>query len=94
MSSVTPAVPRKTLQAFERDLLRAGNRSLLEEPNGRIGSAALMDLFTDWVCHRSAMGFEQFARAWIAQGGAKNKIAERLLRDMFSMNEPDPRSAA
>ncbi|PMX29256.1 MULTISPECIES: hypothetical protein [unclassified Pseudomonas] len=94
MNSVINAIPRKVLQPFERDLLRAGNRMLLEETNGRIGSAALMDLVTDWLAHRSAMGFEQFAKAWITQGGAKNKIAERLLRQMFGMDEPDPRRAA
>lgn len=94
MSEATQLVPRKTLKPFERELLRAGNRLLLEEANGRIGSAALMDLVTDWLGHRSTMGFEQFAISWIAQGGAKNKIAERLLRKMFGMNEPDPRRAA
>ena len=94
MTEAIHLVPRKTLKPFERDLLRAGNRMLLEETNGRIGSAALMDLVTDWLIHRSAMGFEQFAISWIAQGGAKNKIAERLLRKMFGMNEPDPRRAA
>lgn len=94
MSEATPLVPRKTLQPFERELLRAGNRLLLEQNNGRIGSAALMDLLTDWLGHRSAMGFEQFAITWIAQGGARNKIAEKLLRKMFGMNEPDPRRAA
>lgn len=94
MSEAIPLIPRKTLEPFERKLLRAGNRMLLEEANGRIGSAALMDLVTDWLGHRSAMGFEQFAIAWIDQGGAKNKIAEKLLRQMFGMNEPDPRRAA
>lgn len=94
MSEATQLIPRKTLKPFEHELLRAGNRLLLEEANGRIGSAALMDLVTDWLGHRSAMGFEQFAVTWIARGGAKNKIAERLLRKMFGMNEPDPRRAA
>lgn len=94
MNNVVNALPRKTLQPFERDLLRKGNRLLLEEPNGRIGSAALMDCVTDWMCHRSSMGFEQFAKAWIAQGGAKNKIAERMLSQMFGMGDDGPRSAA
>lgn len=94
MSEAIPLIPRKTLEPFERILLRAGNRMLLEEANGRIGSAALMDLVTDWLGHRSTMGFEQFAIAWIAQGGAKNKIAERLLIRMFGMGDDGPGSAA
>lgn len=94
MTEATPLAPRKTLKPFERELLRAGNRLLLEEANGRIGSAALMDLVTDWLGHRSAMGFEQFAKAWIAQGGAKNKIAERMLTQMFGMGDEGPGSAA
>lgn len=94
MSEAIQLVPRKTLKPFERDLLRAGNRMLLEETNGRIGSAALMDLVTDWLIHRSTMGFEQFAIAWLTQGGAKNKIAEKLLRKMFGMDDPDPRRSA
>lgn len=94
MSEAIQLAPRKTLKPFERELLRAGNRLLLEETNGRIGSAALMDLVTDWLAHRSAMGFEQFAKAWLTQGGAKNKIEEKLLRKMFGMDDPDPRRAA
>lgn len=94
MSEAIQLAPRKTLKPFERELLRAGNRLLLEETNGRIGSAALMDLVTDWLIHRSTMGFEQFAKSWLTQGGAKNKIAEKLLRKMFGMDDPDPRRAA
>ena len=94
MSNVTAALPRKTLSPVERELLRQGNRLLLDRPNGRIGAAALMDLVTDWICSRATTGFEEFAITWIAHGGAKNKIADKLLRELFGLNEPTPRKAA
>ncbi|NMY06351.1 hypothetical protein HBO12_25675 [Pseudomonas sp. WS 5059] len=94
MSDVTAALPRKSLTQVERELLRQGNRLLLDKPNGRIGAAALMDLVTDWVCSRATTGLLQFGPAWIAQGGAKNKIADKLLRELFGMDEPTPRKAA
>ncbi|MFJ2713016.1 hypothetical protein ACIOZM_19280 [Pseudomonas sp. NPDC087346] len=94
MSNVTAALPRKSLTAVECKFLKQGNRLLLEKTNGRIGSAAFMDIIADWHASRASLGFEAFARLWIAEGNAKNKIADKLLRELFGIAEPNPRKAA
>lgn len=95
MSNVTPAVLRKALTPVEREFLRKGNRLLLDQVNGRMASAALMDIVTDWLSSRANLGFEQFAKAWIIQGGAKNKHAYKLLCELFGLDtDPTPRRAA
>jgi hypothetical protein len=74
MSNVTAALPRKSLTSVECKFLKVGNRMLLEQNNGRIASAALMD---------------------ITEGNAKNKHADKLLRDLFGLDtDPTPRRAA
>lgn len=94
MSNVTAALPRKVLTSDERDFLKQGNRLLLDKPNGRIAAAALMDLVADWENHRGSLGFLDYARRWITEGHAKNKIADKMLRELFGLNEPTPRKAA
>ncbi|MBS7843899.1 hypothetical protein KFF47_14035 [Pseudomonas fluorescens] len=94
MSNVTAALPRKSLTQIECKFLKQGNRLLLEKTDGRIGSAAFMDIVADWHASRSAHGFEAFARLWISEGNAKNKKADKLLRELFGMSEPTPRKAA
>ena len=94
MNNVTAALPRKSLTSIECRFLKQGNRLLLEQPNGRIGSAAFMDVIADWHASRATLGFEAFARAWISEGNAKSKIAEKLLRELFGMGGSDPRRVA
>lgn len=95
MSNVTAALPRKSMTPVEREFLSKGNRLLLEQANGRIASAALMDIVADWHGSRAAQGFEQYAKAWIIQGGAKNKHAYKLLCELFGLDtDPTPRRAA
>jgi hypothetical protein len=54
-----------------------------------------MDIVADWHGSRAAQGFEQFAKAWIIQGGAKNKHAYKLLCELFGLaTDPTPRRAA
>lgn len=95
MSNVTAALPRKSLTSVERKFLKVGNRMLLEQANGRLASAALMDIVADWHGSPASIGFEQFAKGWIAEGNAKNKYADKMLRELFGLdNEPTPRRAA
>lgn len=94
MNNVSAALPRKSLTPVECKFLKLGNRQLLEKTNGRIGSAAFMDIVADWHASRATLGFEAFARLWIEDGNAKSKIAEKLLKELFGMNEPTPRKAA
>ncbi|MBA1217251.1 hypothetical protein IYR97_03420 [Pseudomonas fulva] len=95
MSKVTAVAPQKILTPIEREFLKQGNRLMLDRPNGRIGAAALMDIVVDWLGSHSNHGFEQFAKAWIIQGGAKNKHAYKLLCELFGLDtDPTPRRAA
>jgi hypothetical protein len=95
MNNVPAPSPRKSLTPIERQFLKQGNRMLLDQTNGRIASAALMDIVADWHGSRVAQGFEQYAKAWIIQGGAKNKHADKLLRELFGLDtDPSPRRAA
>jgi hypothetical protein len=94
MSEVTAALPRKNLSPNQREFLKKANRALLDKPNGRIGSAAFMDIVADWHGFRGALDFGDYAVRWVAEGNAKNKIADQLLRELFGLNEPDPRKAA
>ncbi|MCF7537574.1 hypothetical protein [Pseudomonas petrae] len=95
MSNVSADLPRKNMTTVERKFLKVGNRMLLEETHGRIASAALMDIVSDWHGTPGQIGFEAYAKAWVLEGNAKNKHADKLLRDLLGLNsEPDPRKAA
>lgn len=89
MSNVQTMAPRKSMSPIECKFLKVGNRLLLERPNGRIGSAAFMDIVADWHASRANLSFEDFARLWIREGNAKNKIADKLLRELFGLNDGD-----
>lgn len=94
MSRVTAALPRKNLLPGEREFLKRANRALLDKPNGRIGSAAFMDIVADWHGFRGDMKFGDYAARWVAEGNAKNPIADQLLRELFGLDDPDPRKVA
>ncbi|MEE5136184.1 hypothetical protein V2J83_11790 [Pseudomonas alliivorans] len=94
MNNIAAALPRKNLTDIECKFLKIGNRQLLEVPNGRMASAALMDIVADWHASRSRAGFEEFAKAWISEGNAKSTIATKLLKELFGIGAPDPRRAA
>lgn len=95
MHNVTSAAPRKILTSGESEFLKQANRMLLDRQNGRIGAAALMDLVADWGNSRGPLGFTAYAGRWIAEGNAKNKEADAMLRELFGMNtDPTPRRAA
>jgi hypothetical protein len=95
MNNVTAALPRKSLTQVECKFLKVGNRMLLEQTNGRIASAALMDIVADWHGTSGHIGFEAYAKAWVLEGNAKNKHADRMLRDLLGLEtNPSPRKAA
>lgn len=95
MSNVTAALPRKQLTSVECKFLKLGNRQLLDQTNGRMASAALMDIVADWHASRANLGFEDFAKRWISEGNAKNKQADQMLKALFGLDtDPTPRRAA
>lgn len=94
MSNVTAALPRKSLTTVECKFLKDSNRLLLKKNNVRIGSATFMDIIDGLYVSRVGLGFEVFARLWISEGSTKNKSADKLLREVFGMDDPAPRKAA
>lgn len=58
MNNLSAVLPRKSLTPVEREFLKQGNRMLLDQTNGRIAAAALMDIVADWRGSRAAQGFE------------------------------------
>ncbi|MBD8685022.1 hypothetical protein [Pseudomonas sp. CFBP 13719] len=91
MSNLSSVVQRKTLNEGERTFLKRANRLLLDKPNGRIGSAAFMDLVADWHGYQGPLKFGAYAESWVADGNAKNKIANALLRELFGLDtDPNP----
>lgn len=95
MNNVIPAQPRKTMTPAERNFLKQANRLLLDNQNGRIASAALVDIIADWHGCRGPLPFGDYAKRWVAEGNAKNKHADALLRALFGLdNDPTPRRAA
>lgn len=95
MSNVTAVLPRKNLSDNEREFLKKANRVLLDKPNGRIASAAFMDIVADWHGFRGALSFGDYATRWVVEGNAKNKHANALLRELFGLDDdPTPRRAA
>lgn len=91
MSKVSTAPLRKILNEGERTFLKRANRLLLDKPNGRIASAAFMDLVADWHGYRGPLNFGAYAEDWVADGNAKNKIANALLRELFGLDtDPTP----
>lgn len=96
MSRVTAALPRKSMQEYERKFLKIAGEGLAQEKLG--GSAALaclLDMVASWHATRADIEFGEYCKRWVLEGNAKNKMADRLLRDLLGLdNDPTPRRAA
>lgn len=92
MSRVSAALPRKNMQEFERKFLKiAGDALSQEKLGGAAAMACLLDIVASWHATRIDIKFEDYCRRWVAEGNAKSKIADRLLRDMLGLDdEPTP----
>lgn len=88
MTNVTQMGPRKTMTAPERQMLQVLSASLLEVKSGAQVMAELLRLIASWMGSPSPHGFEQFAKAWLQQGNAKDPVAGEMLRDIFGLNTP------
>lgn len=95
MSEVTAALPRKSMQPFEREILKmAGVELALVKVGGATALAHLLDIVASWHASRAQITFYDYGQRWLIEGNAKNKTADTLLRDLFGLNDPDPRKAA
>ncbi|GFM73585.1 hypothetical protein PSCICL_45770 [Pseudomonas cichorii] len=95
MSNVTAALPRKSMMQVEQRFLRIAGEELAKvQLGGPTALANLLDIVASWHGSRAQMGFHEFGRQWLIDGGATSKAADKLLRDLFGLNGSDPRKAA
>jgi len=95
MSNVTAALLRKSMSELERRFLTIAGEELAKvKIGGSTALAYLLDMVASWHGSRAQIGFHDFGQRWLIEGNAKNKPADRLLRDLFGLSDPDPRKAA
>ncbi|WP_443690403.1 hypothetical protein [Pseudomonas sp.] len=95
MSKVSAALPRKSMSDLERQFLKIAGEELAKvKMGGPTALACLLNMVASWHGSRAEIGFHDFGQRWLIDGGAKNKVADRLLRDLFGLSDPDPRKAA
>lgn len=94
-AQVAAMLPRKSMSDLERQFLKlAGDELAKIKLGGPTALAYLLDMIASWHGSRAPIGFHDFGQRWLIDGNAKNKPADRLLRDLFGLSDPDPRSAA
>jgi len=89
MSNVVAALPRKSMTKPERQLLQVLADQLLGSKSGSAVMATMLVLLASWMGSPSTLGFEDFARRWLAEGNAKDKAAEQVLKDVFGLVPPE-----
>ncbi|MBA5978740.1 hypothetical protein HT737_00080 [Pseudomonas sp. MD195_PC81_125] len=87
--------PRKSMSDLERQFLKVAGEELAKiKIGGPTALAYLLDMVASWHGNRAQIGFHDFGQRWLIEGNAKNKPADRLLRNLFGLRDPDPRKAA
>ena len=95
MGNAMAALPRKSMSDLERRFLKIAGEELAKvNVGGPLALAYLLDMVASWHGSRAQIGFHDFGQRWLIEGNAKNKPADRLLRDLFGLSDPDPRKAA
>lgn len=90
MSNVQTMAPRKSMTPLERQFLKVAGEELAKVTmGGPLALAALLDIVASWHAARTAVGFHDYGKAWLSEGNAKNKTAQRLLFDLFGLNDGD-----
>ena len=56
--------------------------------------AYLLDIVASWHASRTQIPFHDYGQRWLIEGNARNKTADRLLRDLFGLSDLSPRKAA
>lgn len=93
MSNVTAALPRKSLMEHERKFLKIAGEGLAQEKvGGAMALACLLDMVASWHATRVSIEFGDYCKRWVAEGNAKSKPADRLLRNLLGLDDnPPPR---
>ena len=95
MSNVKAVLPRKAMSDIECQFLKIAGEELAKvKMGGPAALAALLDMVASWHSSRLQIGFHDYGQRWLLEGNAKKTAADRLLRDMFGLSDPDPRKAA
>lgn len=93
MSNVTAALPCKSLQEHERKFLKIAGEGLAQEKvGGAAAMACLLDMVASWHATRVNIEFGEYCKRWVAEGNAKSKSADKLLRNLLGLDDnPPPR---
>lgn len=91
MNNVNAALPRKSLFEHERKFLKiAGEGLAVEKVGGAAAMACLLDMVASWHATRVNIGFGDYCKRWVAEGNAKSKTADRLLRNLLGLDDAPP----
>lgn len=92
---VTAMLSRKAMSDIECQFLKVAGEELAKvKMGGPAALAALLDMVASWHSSRLQIGFHDYGQRWLLEGNAKKTAADRLLRDLFGLSDPDPRKAA
>jgi len=95
MSNVSAALQRKAMSDLECQFLKIAGEELAKvKMGGPAALACLLNMIASWHASRLQIGFHDYGQRWLIEGNAKNTSANRLLRDLFGLSDPDPRKAA
>ncbi|WP_434701525.1 hypothetical protein [Pseudomonas sp. D1-36] len=95
MSNVRAVPSRKAMSDIECQFLKIAGEELAKvKMGGPAALAALLDMVASWHSSRLQIGFHDYGQRWLLEGNAKKAAADRLLRDLFGLSDPDPRKAA
>ncbi|MOA47687.1 hypothetical protein D3C78_1703450 [compost metagenome] len=83
------------MSELERHFLRVAGEELAKvKLGGPAALATLLEIVGSWHGNRVEIGFHDLSQRWLIEGTAKNLAADRLLRDLFGLGYPGPRSGA
>lgn len=95
MTTPTNVAPRKAMSDIECQFLKIAGEELAKvKMGGPSALATLLSMIASWHSSRMQIGFHDYGQRWLLEGNAKNIAADRLLRDLFGLGDPDPRKAA
>lgn len=89
LTNITAGLPKKSMTKHEIKLLQVLPEHLKGMASAESVMSELLRLIASWMGSPSSLGFEPFAKAWLLQGNAKDRIADSMLRDIFGLNGPE-----
>lgn len=81
----------KVMTRPERELLKQLPDLVSKNMVGFATLGELLNLVSSWMGSPSTLGFEAFARRWLVEGNAKDKVAEQVLKEVFGVGGDEPR---